>query len=122
MTNERRLPVRASCFVIHWSFWFGHSDFSRHSCFGHSGFSAYWLLPSAYFRLSTSAQQKAHEVTRDVTAWALLWPRTDFVRQPAPGLGPPRSAQPDPVSFDAGSDRRLIATFRGRDRSPNGVA
>src|SRR4051794_38619145 len=114
MTNERRLPIRASCFVVHWSFWlhwsfwFGHSDFSRHS-----GLVIRTSRPTALCLLttSTSAQQKAHEVTRDVTAWALLWPRTDFVRQPAPGLGPPRSAQPDPVSFDAGSDRRLIATF-----------
>src|SRR5204862_7314843 len=57
-------------------------------------------------------KQKAHEVTRDVTAWALLWPRTDFVRQPAPCLGPPRSAQPDPylsTGFRQTVDRELFA-------------
>ena len=44
--------------------------------------------------------QTAHEVTRDVTAWAFsstcadkLWYRTDSVGNLLPGLGPPRLAQ-----------------------------
>ena len=43
--------------------------------------------------------QMAHEVTRDVTAWAFIsfrrqsWYRTDSLGNLLPGLGPPRSAQ-----------------------------
>src|SRR3954447_22297140 len=47
--------------------------------------------------------------------------RTDSPAQPASGLGPPRSAQPDPrlaTGFRQTVDRD---SFR-RDRSPNGVA
>jgi hypothetical protein len=73
--------------------------------------------------------QKAHEVTRDVTAWASLgiatlavWFRTEFIGNLLLGLGPPRSAQreltggcPFTQTVDRGSFRR--------ERSPkNGVA
>ena len=65
-------------------------------------------------------KQKAHEVTRDVTAWAFAV-SDRFCEQSASGLGPPRSAQPDPC-FATGVRQTVDRDSFRRDRSPNGVA
>ena len=65
-------------------------------------------------------KQKAHEVTRDVTAWAFSV-SDRFCEQSASGLGPPRSAQPDPC-FATGVRQTVDRDSFRRDRSPNRVA
>ena len=73
--------------------------------------------------------QMAHEVTRDVTAWAYLvglrrqnvWYRTDSVGNLLPDLGPPRLPQRESAET-AFSHRRYDRDCFRRDRTPNGVA
>jgi len=58
-------------------------------------------LRSLFADNENQKKQKAHEVTRDVTAWAFAV-SDRFCEQSASGLGPPRSAQPSPC-FSTGT-------------------